>query len=250
MGKSSKQQDRAKNSSRINRLNREMLDIKSGFTALTNRLHDRVSFREIDNQQVAPLWQKWADDYRADGGSVQSGSPSTFLNDGARQAWAIVVDGQDLGLLVTYQPYDNLDQLRTVEIIWVDPAVRGQGIATYAYLYAQHHFDAKGVELQLRRARKAAYWRAMNFSYFTIFNNQRGVNNSLCILLTPEGREIFGICPQLSPWDIDTVKTYMRKKEAAFQQQKILEALLSELGKCSTRAERCSLLASAVPILA
>jgi hypothetical protein len=176
--------------------------------------------------------------------------PGTFLNDSARQAWAIVVDGQDRGLLVTYQPYDNLDQLRTVEIIWVDAAVRGQGIATYAYLYAQHHFDAKGVELQMRRARKSAYWRAMDFCYFTIFNNQRGVNNSLCILMTPEGREVLGSGAQLSPWDIDAVKTAMRRTEVIFQKQQIHEALRSELSKCRTRAERQALLDSAVPIVA
>jgi len=229
MGKNIKQIRRAQEAARINRLNRDTTDIFNGLSTLCSGLEDRVEFREIDDQQVLPFWHKWADEYRAAGGIISPGGGQAFLSYNQRRAWAVVVDGQDQGFLVVHSPYQDLPDFTAIEIVWIDPAVRSQGIATYTYLWARHHFDAEGIELEIGRAKKSAYWRALGFSYYATFPNQRGHNHSLCQLVTPAGRAKVGAGLPLAPWVVDESKANLRRNEVQWQKQQAALQTFSKL---------------------
>jgi GNAT superfamily N-acetyltransferase len=166
------------------RTNRYYADITQHQNTICNQigqLRDRVQFRPIGMLQMPALVDRWADEYEAAGGAATRNhyEEDYLTNDRQRRAYAITLDTVDIGFISTFLPTDATDY-RTLELIWIDPAHRSAGIATYAYTFARQHLECVAISLELGRIRsKAAYWAALGFTHFRVIEGQRGTNHAL-----------------------------------------------------------------------
>ena len=150
------------------------------------------------------MFNEFLEDYRAAGDDFrESGKGDFFVEAGAdRTSYIFMYEGRTAGFITLRHEGDDTEETE-IEVVYVCRQFRGLGLSSCVYRWAIVDKNATEISLTCRRIRdRIPYWRALGFTRFMTYQDQRGTEKSLFSLSTKKG-------VQLSSWDLKQVRQQM-----------------------------------------